>query len=186
MLCWCCTRTETQQTAAGRAGWRAGRVDRLPMTCDLLWAPEVRRATPSRSRSGFLPMTPVVSSLDLLLCPGALTRKTGLDIVKPRLGCSLHVPPPPKLPLPGHHADLGRRDARLQAFGPAVTWSCALLGLELRQGRLKGDQGRPRATKTAARGESALVAAVPSRHRMRPLHLVPVWLVWSSTLGRRR
>lgn len=48
------------------------------MTCDLLVAwltGERSEGTPSRS--GFLPMTPVVSSLDLPLCPGArcLTQK---------------------------------------------------------------------------------------------------------------
>jgi hypothetical protein len=61
-----------------------------------------------------------------------------------------------------------------------MTWSCAFLGLALRQSRRKGDHNGT----TAARGDSALDDAFLSRHRMRPpFHLVPVWLVWSGELG---
>lgn len=60
-----------------------------------------------------------------------------------------------------------------------MTWSCASLGLELRQGRPKGDQN-------SSPGRQRIGRRPWSRHRMRPLHLVLAWLVWSGKPGHQR
>lgn len=113
---------------------------------------------------GSFPHTLVVSSLDLPLRPGASTEK-------PSTSSSRDSVVPSHNPYPSNCQATQRTSAGGICTLVSFWASCDLV---MRLPRA-GVTSRPakRRTKTAPRGDSALDAARLSRHRMRPLHLVP-------------